>query len=38
MNFKEEIKIIGLKGIPLIKKGDKIPEIVIDALTIPEVK
>ena len=32
MNFENEIKIIGLKEIPLIKKGDNIPEIIIDAL------
>jgi len=32
MNFPNEIKIIGLKGISLIKKGDNIPEIIIDAL------
>ncbi|MFX0034927.1 MAG: coenzyme F420-0:L-glutamate ligase [Candidatus Hermodarchaeota archaeon] len=30
--MKNEIKIIGLKGIPLIKKGDNIPEIIISAL------
>ncbi len=33
MNLKDEIKIIGLKEIPLIKKGDYIPEIIISALT-----
>ncbi|MFX0038209.1 MAG: coenzyme F420-0:L-glutamate ligase [Promethearchaeota archaeon] len=32
MNFKDKIKIIGLKGIPLIKKGDDLPKIIIDAL------
>jgi len=32
MNFKDEIKIIGLKEIPLIKKGDTIPEILMYAL------
>ena len=33
MSFKDEIKIIGLKEIPLIKKGDNIPEIIIEALS-----
>jgi coenzyme F420-0:L-glutamate ligase/coenzyme F420-1:gamma-L-glutamate ligase len=32
MTYKKEIKIIGLKEVPLIKKGDKIPEIIISAL------
>ncbi len=32
MNFKNEIKIIGLEEIPLIKKGDNIPEIILNAL------
>ena len=32
MNLKDEIKIIGLKGIPIIKKGDKITDIIIDGL------
>ena len=32
MSFKDEIKIIGLKEIPLIKKGDDIPKIIISAL------
>jgi coenzyme F420-0:L-glutamate ligase/coenzyme F420-1:gamma-L-glutamate ligase len=32
MNIVDKIKIIGLKGIPLIKKGDKIAEIVLSAL------
>ncbi|MFX1387915.1 MAG: coenzyme F420-0:L-glutamate ligase [Promethearchaeota archaeon] len=32
MSFKDEIKIIGLKQIPLIRKGDNIPKIIIDAL------
>lgn len=36
MNFKDEIEIIGLKGIPLIKKGDNISEIIINALNINE--
>ncbi|MFX1301903.1 MAG: coenzyme F420-0:L-glutamate ligase [Promethearchaeota archaeon] len=34
MKIKNEIKIIGLKEIPLIKKGDSIPEIIINALNI----
>ncbi|UCD01541.1 MAG: coenzyme F420-0:L-glutamate ligase [Promethearchaeota archaeon] len=34
MNFKDDIKIIGLKKIPLIKKGDSISEIIINALDI----
>ncbi|TFG05728.1 MAG: coenzyme F420-0:L-glutamate ligase, partial [Promethearchaeota archaeon] len=29
----EKIKIIGLNGIPLIKPGDRIPKIILDALT-----
>ncbi|MFW9875690.1 MAG: coenzyme F420-0:L-glutamate ligase [Candidatus Thorarchaeota archaeon] len=33
MNLKNEIKVIGLKGIPLIKKGDNISEFIIDALS-----
>jgi len=37
MNFKEDIKIIGIKGIPLIKKGDKITDIIIDALNKNEI-
>ncbi len=32
MSFKDEIKIIGLKEIPLIKKGDNISDIIIKAL------
>ena len=32
MSFKEEIKIIGLKEIPLIKEGDNISDIIIKAL------
>ena len=32
MRLKNELKIIGLKNIPLIKKGDNISEIIIDAL------
>lgn len=32
MRLKDEIKIIGLKNIPLIEKGDNISEIIIDAL------
>jgi coenzyme F420-0:L-glutamate ligase/coenzyme F420-1:gamma-L-glutamate ligase len=32
MNLKNDIQIIGLKGIPLIKKGDNLPEIIIKAL------
>ena len=32
MSFKKEIKIIGLKDVPIIKKGDEIPEIIINAL------
>ena len=32
MSFKEEIKIVGLKEIPIISKGDNIPKIIIDAL------
>ncbi|MFX0104188.1 MAG: coenzyme F420-0:L-glutamate ligase [Candidatus Hodarchaeota archaeon] len=36
MNFNDVIKIIGLKGIPLIKKGDNIPEIIINALNLNE--
>jgi len=34
MNIKDEIKIIGLKEIPLIKEGDNIPEIILNALNI----
>ncbi|TKJ20822.1 MAG: coenzyme F420-0:L-glutamate ligase [Promethearchaeota archaeon Loki_b32] len=32
MSFKDKIKIIGLKEIPLIKKGDNISDIIIKAL------
>ena len=32
MKFEDKIEIIGLKGIPLIKKGDDIPKIIVDAL------
>lgn len=32
MNFKNGIEIFGLKDIPLIKKGDNIPEIILDSL------
>ncbi|MFW9987181.1 MAG: coenzyme F420-0:L-glutamate ligase, partial [Candidatus Odinarchaeota archaeon] len=32
MSLKNEIKIIGLMGIPIIEKGDSIPIIIIDAL------
>ena len=32
MNFENEIKIIGLKDIPLVKKGDNIPTIIIKSL------
>ncbi len=32
MSFKDELKIIGLKEIPLIKKGDNISDIIIKAL------
>ncbi|MFW9999966.1 MAG: coenzyme F420-0:L-glutamate ligase [Candidatus Hodarchaeota archaeon] len=37
MNLKKEIKIIGLKGIPLIKKGDQLSEIIINALNKNEI-
>ncbi|MFX0023075.1 MAG: coenzyme F420-0:L-glutamate ligase [Candidatus Hermodarchaeota archaeon] len=33
MNYSNEIKIYGLKGIPLIKQGDNIPKIIIRALS-----
>ncbi|MFW9867025.1 MAG: coenzyme F420-0:L-glutamate ligase, partial [Candidatus Thorarchaeota archaeon] len=32
MNFGNEIKIIGLKDIPIVKKGDNIPAIIIRSL------
>ncbi|MFX0002508.1 MAG: coenzyme F420-0:L-glutamate ligase [Candidatus Hermodarchaeota archaeon] len=32
MKFEDKIEIIGLKGIPLIKKGDDLPKIIVDAL------
>ncbi len=32
MNLMDEIKIYGLKGIPLIKKGDNLSEIILHAL------
>ncbi|MFX1418920.1 MAG: coenzyme F420-0:L-glutamate ligase [Promethearchaeota archaeon] len=32
MSLKDEIKVIGLKGIPLIKKGDNLTKFIIDAL------
>jgi coenzyme F420-0:L-glutamate ligase/coenzyme F420-1:gamma-L-glutamate ligase len=32
MNFKNEIKIIGLKDIPLVKRGDNIPNILLKAI------
>ncbi|MFX1569863.1 MAG: coenzyme F420-0:L-glutamate ligase [Promethearchaeota archaeon] len=32
MNHKQEIKIIGLKEIPLIKRGDNLSKIIINAL------
>lgn len=32
MNLRDEIKIIGLKDIPLIKSGDNLPEIILDSL------
>lgn len=32
MNFKNEIKIIGLKDIPLVKNGDNIPNILLEAI------
>jgi coenzyme F420-0:L-glutamate ligase/coenzyme F420-1:gamma-L-glutamate ligase len=32
MNFRNEIRIIGLKDIPLVKKGDSIPAIIINSL------
>ncbi len=34
MNLKDEIKIMGLEDIPLIKRGDFLPEIIINALEI----
>ncbi|MFW9900669.1 MAG: coenzyme F420-0:L-glutamate ligase, partial [Candidatus Thorarchaeota archaeon] len=32
MNLRDEIKIIGLKDIPLIKSGDNLPEIILHSL------
>jgi len=32
MNLRDEIKIIGLKDIPLIKSGDNLPEIILNSL------
>ena len=37
MNIKYDIKIIGLKEIPLINEGDSIPEIIINALNINKI-
>ncbi|MFX1257892.1 MAG: coenzyme F420-0:L-glutamate ligase [Promethearchaeota archaeon] len=37
MTYESKIKIIGLKNIPLIKKGDNISEIIINALKTNEI-